>query len=84
MIVYDLGVLRHVGPKNHTRKIDKIHKSVEIYQLLMHNFLGQKVRIFPCMYCLQKESTHFFLGILISFSLEVLLHFRLKKLYKKN
>ena len=27
--------------KNHTRKIDKIHKDFELYQVFMHNFLRQ-------------------------------------------
>ena len=35
-----------MGPKNQTRKIVKIHKSFELYQVFMYNFLCQTVLIF--------------------------------------
>ena len=36
-----------LGPQNHTREIDKIHKDWELYQVFMHKFLFQNVQILP-------------------------------------
>ena len=35
-----------LSPKNHTRKIDKIHKNFELYQVFIYNFLDQNLPIF--------------------------------------
>ena len=51
----------------------------------MHNCFGQNVQIFLLyIYCLQEGSTHFGLGILVNFDVEVSEHFDPKKIYKKN
>ena len=44
-VVYNWGLLAHVVQKNHTRKINKIHKDFELYQVFIHNFLSQNVLI---------------------------------------
>ena len=36
-----------LGPQNHTREIDKIHKDWELYQVFMHKFLFQNVQVLP-------------------------------------
>ena len=41
------GIGRVWAQKNHTRKIDNIHKDFELYQVFMDNFLCQNVLIFP-------------------------------------
>ena len=65
-----------LSPKSHTRKIDKIQKDFELYQISMHNVMCQIVRIFPLyIYCLQEESIHFGLRVLKKFDLEVSGHF---------
>ena len=43
---FDLGVLKHFELKNQRRKIVKIHKDFEQYQVFMYNFLCQNVLIF--------------------------------------
>ena len=57
--------------KNHTRKISKIHKDSELYQLFMHNFLYQNVPRFP-LYILfiLEESTHFGLELVGQFGIK--------------
>ena len=35
-----------LGPKNDTRKVEKIHKGFKLYQVFMHNFLCQNIWIF--------------------------------------
>ena len=42
----DLGVLGHFGTEIKTRKIVKIHKDFELYQVFMYNFLCQNVLVF--------------------------------------
>ena len=36
-----------LDPKNDTKKMDKIHKNLGLYQVFMHNSLCQNVPIFP-------------------------------------
>ena len=38
-------------PKDHTKKIDKIHKGFGLYQVFMHNFMCQNVRYLQIKYC---------------------------------
>ena len=76
-------VSKQFGAKNHTRKVDEIHKDFEQYQILMHNFLWQN-GYSHYLYYLQKKSTDFGLRVLTNFALEVSKHFGLKKSYKKN
>ena len=67
-----IWVYRNIfGPKNHTRKIDKIHKNFELYEFLMHNYLCQTVPIFSDIYHSQKDSIHFSLEVSKYFSLRV-------------
>ena len=42
-VVYNWGLLAHVEPKNHARKINEIHKDFELYQVF--NFLSENVLI---------------------------------------
>ena len=49
LVIYDWWVLGHFKPKNHTRKIDKIHKDFELYQVFIHNLRSQNVPI-PQLY----------------------------------
>ena len=46
IVACELGVLAHLGSKNHTRKISNIHKIVELYQAFIHNFLCPTVSIY--------------------------------------
>ena len=42
-----MGVSKHFGAKNDTRRNNKIHKDRELYQVFIHNFLCQNFQIFP-------------------------------------
>ena len=57
-----------LGPKNQTRKIDKIHKDIELHQVFAHLCL-QMFRYFYDIYFLylQEKSTHFGLTALTNF-----------------
>ena len=48
-------LLGYLGPKNRSKKISKIHKDFELYQLYMHNFLCQNVSILPLYKLLTKK-----------------------------
>ena len=55
---YMIWVYQNIlDPKNCTRKIDKIHKDFEQYQVFMHNFLYQNIWIFP-LYIIYKKNQH--------------------------
>ena len=41
------GGMEHFWPKNHRRKIEKIHKDFELYQVFIYNFLSQNILILP-------------------------------------
>ena len=72
-----VGVSRHFGPKNHTRKSDRSHKDIYFkYPTLHVQFLGLKYW--------DIHSAHIALGILITFFWRVLGHFGPKKSCKKN
>ena len=64
--ILSLGALGHFRLKNQTRKMDKIHKNLELYQV----FMCQTVRIFSQnIYYSQKGLKHFVLEILGHFEL---------------
>ena len=60
-----------LGPKNCTRKIDKIHKDFELYHVFMHKFWTKMFGYSHYIFCLQEESTHFGLTVLTNFGLEI-------------
>ena len=41
------GYRNILSRKNHKRKIDKINKVFELYQIFMHNFPSKTIPIFP-------------------------------------
>ena len=52
-----MGIGTSWAKKNYTRKVNKIHKGFELYQVLMHNHLGQSVPIpSNCILPMQTES----------------------------
>ena len=69
------GYREVLGPKNYTRKIDKILKYFELYQVFMNNFWVKMFEYSHNIYCLEEESTHFSFRVLITFVLEVSGHF---------
>lgn len=55
-----IWVYRNIfGPKNYTRKIDKIHKNFELYEFLMYNYLCQTVPIFSAYILFTKRFNTF-------------------------
>ena len=69
---FDLGVLKHFELKNQRRKIVKIHKDFEQYQVFMYNFLCQNVLIFYLSTSLPPSLPRYLLVCLsISLSLSV-------------
>ena len=66
-IGYNFRVSNHFRPK---KKIDKINKEFELFQVIMHNFICQNIWICQ-IYCLQEESIHFGLRVLTNVGLEI-------------
>ena len=50
--ILGLGVLRYSGLKNQTRKINKIHRNFELFQVFMY----QTVPIIPKIYIILKKN----------------------------
>ena len=69
------GYRNILSRKNHKRKIDKINKVFELYQVFMHNFPSKTIPIFLYIY-IYIYSSH--IGV------EVSKHFGPKISYKKN
>ena len=73
-VVHKLRVLAHFalwsifgpGPKNQTRKIDKIHKDFELYQA----FMCQTVLKFSNIYIIYKKTRHIWPGGISAFYLK--------------
>ena len=57
-----MGILKHFGSKNHTRKIDKIRQDFELYQVFMYNYLCEIVPIFPMYILITKRINTFWSG----------------------
>ena len=77
--------LEILGQKVQRKKIGKNHKDFKLYQVFMFNFLNENIGIFVLyIYCLQEDSTHFGVRVLIQFCLEALQHFVSKKSWRKN
>ena len=66
-----VGVLGHFWPKNHTRKINSIHKILKYTRSSCIIFYIKISQYSRYIYCLQKESTHFGVKVLTDFGLEV-------------
>ena len=64
-----------LGPKNHRRKIDKIHENFELYQVFII-FCSKLCQYSQYIYYLQKDSIHF--------GIEASKQFRPKIFQKKN
>ena len=75
-----------LAKKDHTRKIEKIHKDFELYQVFMHNFLGNYIPIFPLDILLTRRVNTFWCKRSdVSYQrVDVSEHFRPKTSYKKN
>ena len=56
-----------LAPKNHTKKMDKIHEDFELYQAIMSNFLYQTVPISPIYKSLTKRLDPFWSGPIETF-----------------
>ena len=61
-----------LGPKNHTRKINNIHKNFELQQVFMPNFLCQNIPIFPLHILLVRRIETFWSEGIEHFGLEIL------------
>ena len=84
-VIYIYRVYRNIfGEKHHARKIDKLHKIFEKYQLLMHNFQGQNVQIFPLYILLARRINTFWSNGFDKFWFGGIRTFFYQKLYKKN
>ena len=80
---FGLGVLANFGSKNQTRKIDKIHKNFELYQVFMYNSVPNGSNISQSLYYSQKDSAYFSLEVSTHFGLGVLANFGLKHYTQK-
>ena len=47
MVVYNIGALKHFGPKKSDKKNCHIHIDFDLYYVFMYNFLCQTFLIFP-------------------------------------
>ena len=59
-----------MGQKKYTRKIDKIHKDLKLYQVFMHSFLCQTVLMFSVCILLTKRIDTFWSGGIETFKPE--------------
>ena len=64
--VLGLGVLKHFGLKNQTRKMYTLYKD-ELYQVFMHNFLYQNVSIILLHIFLTRKINTFWSGGISTF-----------------
>ena len=67
-----LGYQKILSFKNHTRKIDKIHKDFELYQVFKHNFLYKNVWIFPLYILLTSRINTFWSGGIKTFLSQII------------
>ena len=59
-----IGVVKKIDPKT-DKKIDKLEKNFDLYQVLMHRFLSRHVQIFPNYKLLTKKINIFSSGSMV-------------------